>query len=63
MAGDPIDDVLLWTWVGNFDAVLTAWRQTGGSNPRLDGIFLEAAVTAAVKRDLAEEAEYLDQGM
>lgn len=45
--------------VGNFDAVLTAWREAGGASFRLDARFLDAAARASVKCELAEEAAEL----
>ncbi len=45
--------------VGNFDAVLTAWREAGGASFRLDARFLDASARASVKCELAEEAAEL----
>jgi AmpE protein len=42
--------------VGNFDAVLAAWREAGGASLRPDGNFLGAAARASVRCELAEEA-------
>lgn len=42
--------------VGNFDAVLRAWREGGGTQLRLDRNFLGAAARASVRSELAEEA-------
>lgn len=42
--------------VGNFDAVLGAWRENGGATLSLDHRFLEAAARASVRTELAEEA-------
>lgn len=47
--------------VGNFDTVLGAWREAGGSTFQLDTRFLGAAARASVKCELAEEAaDYVD---
>lgn len=47
--------------VGNFDTVLGAWRDAGGSTFQLDTRFLGAAARASVKCELAEEAaDYVD---
>jgi AmpE protein len=42
--------------VGNFDAVLAAWRKHGGASLRPDRRFLAAAARASVRCELAEEA-------
>ncbi|MGQ4582652.1 cobalamin biosynthesis protein [Lysobacter sp. F60174L2] len=42
--------------VGNFDAVLGAWRASGGASLRLDKRFLGAVARASVRSELAEEA-------
>jgi AmpE protein len=42
--------------VGNFDAVLAAWREHGGASLRSDHRFLGAAARASVRCELAEEA-------
>ena len=42
--------------VGNFDAVLGAWRASGGVSLRLDKRFLGAVARASVRSELAEEA-------
>ena len=41
--------------VGNFDAVLEAWRTSGGASWDPDARFLEAVARACVRSDLAEE--------
>lgn len=47
--------------VGNFDTVLGAWREAGGSTFQLGTRFLSAAARASVKCELAEEAaDYVD---
>ena len=43
--------------VGNFDAVVTAWRENDGASFSLDAGFLAAAARACVRTELAEEAE------
>jgi AmpE protein len=48
---------------GNFDLVFRAWRAAGGNRWQAQGAFLEAAGRAAVRGELAEEAEdYLREG-
>lgn len=42
--------------VGNFDTVVGAWREAGGTSFRLDADFLGAAARASVKSELADEA-------
>lgn len=42
--------------VGNFDAVLTAWKDNGGAAFKRDTSFLGAAARASVKFELADEA-------
>lgn len=42
--------------VGNFDTVLGAWRESGGSRFSLDNRFLGAVARASVKCELADEA-------
>jgi AmpE protein len=42
--------------VGNFDTVLSAWREAGGASFTLDHRFLDAAGRASVRTELAEEA-------
>jgi len=42
--------------VGNFDSVLTAWKDAGGATFKRDTSFLGAAARASVKSELAEEA-------
>lgn len=47
--------------VGDFDAVLEAWRGNGGASFDLDAPFLDAVARASVKSDLAEQAaDYAD---
>jgi AmpE protein len=41
---------------GNFDTVLSAWREAGGASFTLDHRFLDAAGRASVRTELAEEA-------
>ena len=49
--------------VGNFDLVFRAWRAAGGDRWQVQSGFLEAAGRAAVRGELAEEAEdYLREG-
>lgn len=43
--------------VGNFDAVLEAWKEAGGADLRLDAGFLAAAARASVRSEIADEAE------
>src|SRR3546814_4384747 len=43
--------------VGNFDAVLTAGRETDGASFALDAGFLAAAARACVRTELAEDAD------
>ncbi|AKC86294.1 hypothetical protein [Pseudoxanthomonas suwonensis] len=48
---------------GNFDLVFRAWRAAGGDRWQADSGFLEASGRAAVRGELAEEAEdYLREG-
>lgn len=48
---------------GNFDLVFRAWRAGGGDRWRTENPFLEAAARAAVRGELAEEADdYLREG-
>lgn len=48
--------------VGNFDTVLTAWREGGGASMSLDNRFLSAVARASVRSDLVEEAsDYADE--
>jgi AmpE protein len=48
---------------GNFDLVFRAWRAAGGDRWRAENPFLEAAGRAAVRGELAEEADdYLREG-
>ncbi|MEG3191508.1 hypothetical protein [Lysobacter sp. D1-1-M9] len=42
--------------VGNFDAVLGAWRDGGGASLRLNQNFLDAAARASVRSEMAEDA-------
>ena len=50
--------------VGNFDTVLGAWRDAGGTSFRFDTAFLGAAARASVSSDLAEEAmDYAESGV
>ena len=49
--------------VANFDRVFGAWRGSGGSRWQADNAFLEACARAAVRSELAEEADdYLSEG-
>ena len=43
--------------VGNFDAVVAAWKDAGGAALRLDTGFLGAAARASVRGEIAQEAE------
>ena len=48
---------------GNFDRVFRAWRGAGGDRWQADSAFLEACARAAVRGELAEEADdYLREG-
>jgi len=48
---------------GDFDRVFRAWRGAGGARWQADNAFLEACARAAVRGELAEEAEdYLSEG-
>ena len=48
---------------GNFDRVFGAWRGAGGDRWQAASPFLEACARAAVRGELAEEAEdYRSQG-
>ena len=48
---------------GNFDRVFRAWRGAGGDRWQADNAFLEACARAAVRGELAEEADdYLREG-
>ena len=48
---------------GNFDRVFGAWRGAGGDRWQAASAFLEACARAAVRGELAEEAEdYRSQG-
>ncbi len=42
--------------VGNFDTVVGAWRENGGTSLRMDSEFLAAAGRASVRTELADEA-------
>jgi AmpE protein len=42
--------------VGNFDSVLSAWKDAGGASLRADTGFLAAAARASVRHEMAEEA-------
>ena len=47
--------------VGNFDTVLTAWREAGGASLSLANRFLGAVARASVRSELVEEAsDYAD---
>lgn len=47
--------------VGNFDTVLTAWREAGGASLSLANRFLDAVARASVRSELVEEAsDYAD---
>ena len=51
------------TLVGNFDTVLAAWRDAGGTRLALDTAFLGAAARASVRSEIAEEAqEFIEEG-
>jgi AmpE protein len=45
--------------VANFDTVLGAWREHGGSDARLEHAYLGAAARASVRCEVAEEAQEL----
>ena len=50
--------------VGNFDSVLSAWKDNGGASFELDARFLAAAARASVRAELADEAmDYVDDGV
>ena len=50
--------------VGNFDSVLTAWKDNGGAELDLDHRFLGASARASVRSELADEAmEYAEEGV
>ena len=50
--------------VGNFDSVLTAWKDNGGADMHLGHGFLGAAARASVRSELADEAmEYSEEGV
>ena len=50
--------------VGNFDTVLSAWRDAGGASLRLDNAFLAAAGRASVRSEIAEEtSELIEEGV
>jgi AmpE protein len=50
--------------VGNFDAVLGAWKDGGGASLRLDTGFLGAAARASVRSEIADEAQdYAESGV
>lgn len=50
--------------VGNFDAVLGAWRECGGASLRLDHAHLGAAARASVRSEVSEEArEFIEEGV
>ena len=50
--------------VGNFELVVTAWKDAGGATLRLGHAFLGAAARASVRSEIAEEAEeYAGAGM
>ncbi|HET8818569.1 MAG TPA: regulatory signaling modulator protein AmpE [Xanthomonadaceae bacterium] len=50
--------------VGNFDSVLTAWKDSGGASFDLDNRFLGASARASVRSELADEAmEYVEEGL
>lgn len=48
--------------VGNFDAVLGAWRSAGGASFGVDNRFLGAAARASVRREMADDGR-TDEGM
>mgnify|MGYP003575614550 CR=1 FL=1 len=50
--------------VGNFDAVIAAWKQAGGATLALGLGFLDAAARACVRSEIADEAEeYAESGI
>ena len=50
--------------VGNFDSVLTAWKDAGGASFDVEKRFLGAAARASVRSELADEAmEYVEEGI
>ena len=50
--------------VGNFDSVLTAWKDNGGASFDLANRFLGASARASVRSELADEAmEYVEEGV
>ena len=51
------------TLVGNFDTVLAAWREAGGTRLALGNAFLGAAARASVRSEIAEETqEFIEEG-
>ncbi|RXR03530.1 hypothetical protein [Pseudoxanthomonas composti] len=62
----PVAMLMGWTLalVGNFDAVVGAWRGTGSQGHGLQATFLDAAARASVRSELEAEAEdYTDEGL
>ena len=50
--------------VGNFDTVVSAWKDQGGADFRLDADFLGAAGRASVRAEVAEEVrDYVEDGV
>jgi AmpE protein len=50
--------------VGDFDTVISAWKDNGGATLRFDAGFLPAAARASVRTELADEAmDYADHGV
>ena len=50
--------------VGNFDSVLSAWKDNGGTDLHVGHAFLGAAARASVRSELADEAmEYVEEGV
>src|SRR3546814_18417992 len=49
---------------GDFDTVLAAWKERGGSGFNLDADFLGAAGRASVRAEVAEEVrDYVEEGV
>jgi AmpE protein len=62
----PVAMLMGWTLalVGNFDAVVGAWRSSGSEGHGLKAGFLDAAASASVRSELEAEAEdYTDEGL
>ena len=50
--------------VGDFDSVVSAWKDNGGASMQFDANFLAAAARASVRTELADEAmDYADHGV